>query len=145
MIHCHSRNTEMCDCHRMTNDIHLVHICSSLWHRLFIECIFPWTNTPNFSIIQTSCTGKLISASESTQLLPTSLLYFGSSKWPWKILVSYYSRMKGLDFFFSFLFVENFTNVTVCWIGPVWFSVVVIQNKREVALSPAWLITEVSK
>lgn len=98
-----------------------------------LKPFFSKTHTWNISIIQTLCISKLISASMSTKLLPTGLLYLGSSKWPWKILVSYLP------------FKENFTNVPVCWIGPVWLSMAIIRNKSEVVGSPARLIFWVSK
>lgn len=124
-----------------TNNIPLFHTCWSPWLRPWIETIFPRTNTSNFSIIQTPCISKLISASVSTELLPTGLLYFGSSKWPWKIWVSYCRGKKDLDFFFLFPLKKIFTNVAVCWIGPVWFSMVIIQNKSEVPWFPTRLQT----
>lgn len=147
MLYGKFRHKEVCMYRIITviSNIHLFHTCWSPWLKPWIETIFPQTNTSNSSIIQTLCIGKLISASVSTELLPTGLLYFGSSKWPWKIWVLYCRGKKDLDIFFSFPFKENFTNVTVCWIGPVWFSMVIIQNENEVAGSPAWLIIWVSK
>lgn len=84
--------------------IQLAHTCWRLWLRTWLETIYLQTNTSNLSIIQTPCIGKLISASTSTKLLPTGLLYFGRSKGPSKILVSNCSGKKDLDFFFFSLY-----------------------------------------
>lgn len=124
----------------------LIHRCWCLWLWPWPKTIHPQTHASDFSITQTLCISKLTSAIMTIKLLPTKLLYFGRNKQPSKILVSNCSR-KDLNFFFflSFPSRENFTNVTICWIGLVWFSMVITQNKSEVTDCPAWLIIWVSE